>query len=79
MSLLVRGTVPRQSGETALGSTESSLGGLWHNFEKAPGKHRVARRRQEGFVATKSAQPILPALAESTQKDSASAVRSMVS
>ena len=79
MNLLVRGTLPRQSGETALGSTESSLGGLWHNFEKAPGKHRVARRRQEGFVATKSAQPMLPALADSTQKDNASTVRSMVS
>ena len=75
MSLLVRGTVPRHSGYTALGSTESSLGGLWDNFEKAPGKHR----HQEGFVATKSAQPMLPAFAEFTQKDSASMVRSMVS
>ena len=79
MSLLVRGTVPRQSGETALGSTESSLGGLIDSFENAPANHCVARWRQEGFIATKSAQPILPALAESTQKDSASTVRSMVS
>ena len=37
------------------------------------------RACQSGFRATNSAQPMLPALAESTQKDSASTVRSMVS
>ncbi len=44
-----------------------------------PIPNEVAHCRQVGFVATNSAQPMLPALAESTQKDSASTVPSMVS
>ena len=61
-----------------------AIAGNPHGLAVLPGEtaftnRRAGRRRQTGFVATNSAQPMLPAFAEFTQKHSASTVESMVS